>query len=151
MAAALDTLDSRYDKAVWMLINHDEVWDKAAILAHADSLQERSWHKRNGLPKEPPDLSPAALQQLQTDISAFFWQAQGRGKLCHIEPLRRNAHQDYLFVYLGDHPDTEIIWESDGSWCQRQVESVPLAAAGSVHFWHSLWPHFRAIFSSAFS
>ena len=35
--------------------------------------------------------------------------------------------------------------------CQRQIESVPLAAAGSVHFWHSLWPHFRAIFSSAFS
>lgn len=116
VAATLDTLESRYDKAVWMLINHDEVWDKAAILAHADSLQERSWHKRNGLPKEPPDLSPAALQQLQTDISAFFWQAQGRGKLCHIEPLRRNAHQDYLFVYLSDHPDTEIIWEADRSW-----------------------------------
>ncbi len=112
----LDRLDSRYDKAAWMLLNHTAVWDKAAVLAHAETLQSRSWHKRNGLPKKAPDLSPLVIQGLQTDISAFYWQAQGRGQLCRIDHLRRNAHLDYFFVYLSDHPDTEIIWDEEGNW-----------------------------------
>ncbi len=114
----LERFASRYDKATWMLLNHPGVWDKVATLAHTETLQNRSWHRRNGLPKKTPDLSPLAIKGLQADISAFYWQAEGRGQLCHIEPLCRNAHQDYLFVYLSDHPDTEIIWDEAGNWTQ---------------------------------
>ena len=114
--ADLERFDSRYDKAAWMLLNHGDVWQAVAAVAHAENLQARSWHKRNGLPRRAPDLSPPVIQKLQGDISAFYWHAEGRGRLCHIEPLRRNAHQDYLFVYLSDHPDTEIIWDANGNW-----------------------------------
>jgi hypothetical protein len=116
VAAELDRFDSRYDKAVWMLLNHGDVWEKAAVLAHAETLQNRSWHKRNGLPRKAPDMSAPVIEGLENDISAFYWQAEGRGQLCRIDHLRRNAHLDYFFVYLSDHPDTEIIWDEEGNW-----------------------------------
>ena len=101
---------SRYDKAMWVLLRRPDLWPDAVRFAHADSLASRYWEKRNGLPKGEPDTSEAAIAKLGQAISAFFVQAEGRGRLSLVETFRRSDVLDYFFVYLSDYPDTAITW-----------------------------------------
>jgi hypothetical protein len=114
IAAELDAIDSRYDKAMTVLLRYAQVWDKAVTLVHAGSLSRRCWYRRNTLPKQAPDTSEVALDMLSEDISAFYWQAQGRGQRCQIDHIQRNEHQDYFFVYLSDHANTDLTWDDAG-------------------------------------
>jgi hypothetical protein len=103
-------LDSRYDKAMWVLLRRPDIWPDAVRFAHADSLPSRYWQKRNGLPRKPPDSSREALDRLGEAISAFFVQSEGRGRLSLVEPYRRSDDLDYFFIYLSDYPDTAVTW-----------------------------------------
>jgi hypothetical protein len=114
IADELERFDSRYDKTMWVLLHHADIWEKAAVLAHAENLHKRFWFRRCHLPKKSPDTSESAMALLKRNVSTFFWQTQGRGKICHIDTFRRNAAQDYFFVYLSDHTDTDLIWDDAG-------------------------------------
>lgn len=127
--------DSRYDKAMWVLLNRPDIWQEAVTFAHADTLASRYWQKRNSLPKAAPDTSTAAIDRLRQAIAAFFVQAEGRGRLCRIEPFRRTATLDYFFVYLSDYPDTAITWSQNEQLVRetcRQAFEVVFAFDRSV-------------------
>lgn len=114
IAEELDQIDSRYDKAMTVLLRYPQVWDKAVTLVHADNLSGRCWYRRNTLPKQAPDTSEPAMDMLKRDISAFYWQSQGRGQRCTVDYIQRNEHQDYFFVYLSDHANTDLTWDEAG-------------------------------------
>jgi hypothetical protein len=114
IAGELEQFDSRYDKTMWVLLHHADIWEKAAVLAHAENLHKQFWFRRCHLPKKSPDTSESAMASLKREVSAFFWRTQGRGKICHIDTFRRNAAQDYFFVYLSDHTDTDITLDPEG-------------------------------------
>ncbi|OQC13489.1 MAG: hypothetical protein BWX73_02294 [Lentisphaerae bacterium ADurb.Bin082] len=113
IAEDLERHESRYDKAMWALLHRPDVWQDAVTFAHADRLPPRYWEKRNSLPKQPPDISAATAERLGQAISAFFVQAEGRGRLSRVERFRRTQDLDYFFVYLSDYPDTTVTWNDD--------------------------------------
>lgn len=110
VADDLARFDSRYDKAMWVVLHRPDIWPDAVRFAHADSLPSRYWEKRNGLPKGTLDTSDAAVTRLGQSVSGFFVQAEGRGRLALVEPFRRTDALDYFFVYLSDYPDTTVTW-----------------------------------------
>ena len=110
VAADIAKLDSRYDRAMWVLLHRPDIWADGVRFAHADSLPPRYWQKRNGLPGKPPDTSRPTMDRLGEAISAFFIQTEGRGRLSLVERYPRSDELDYYFVYLSDYPDTAVIW-----------------------------------------
>ena len=106
----LAQVEGRCDMAVWVLLRRPDIWPEAVRFAHADSLPQRYWEKRNGLPKAAPDTSPETVALLARALSSYFVQAEGRGRLSLVEPFRRNEELDYFFVYLSDHAGTKVIW-----------------------------------------
>jgi len=110
VADELAGMDTRYDQAMWVLLRRPDIWPDAVRFAHADSLPSRYWQKRNSLPHQPPDASEGAIGRLGEAISAFFVQAEGRGRLSLVEHYRRSDELDYYFVYLSDYPDTAVVW-----------------------------------------
>jgi hypothetical protein len=116
IAGELEASDSRYDKAMIVLLRYPQVWDKAVTLVHADNLSKRCWYRRNTLPKQAPDISEPAMDMLIRDISAFYWQAQGRGQHCQIDHIQRSENQDYFFVYLSDHANTDLVLNETGEF-----------------------------------
>ncbi len=129
IAGELESSDSRYDKAMMVLLHYPHVWDKAVTLVHADNLSKRCWYRRNTLPKQPPDISEPAMDMLSRDITTFYWQAQGRGQRCQIDHIQRNEHLDYFFVYLSDHANTDLTWDDAG-----QLRRVRRSCAFEVVF-----------------
>jgi hypothetical protein len=117
----LNAFDSRYDKAMTVLLKYPQVWDEAVPLIHAGTLSKRYWRRRNSLPQQSPDVTETALAVFKQDLSSFYWQAEGRGQLCRIDHIRRNNALDYFFVYLSDHADADMTWDDDGNW--RRVRS----------------------------
>lgn len=111
----LELSDSRYDKAMYVLLHYPEAWNNGVPVVQAESLSRRGWHRRKDLPKHAPDISEPAISSLKTGISAFYWQAEGRGKNCQIEHIQRNKIQDYFFVYLSDHADTQLDFDDSGN------------------------------------
>jgi len=114
IAGELEATDSRYDKAMTVLLKYPQVWDKAVTLVHADNLSQRCWYRRNTLPKQAPDISEPAMDMLKRDVSSYYWQAQGRGQKCQIDHIQRSENQDYFFVYLSDHADTHLDFDDSG-------------------------------------
>jgi hypothetical protein len=114
IAGELEQFDSRYDKVLWILLHHPNIWEKAAVLTHAENLHKRFWFRRCHLPQKAPDTSESAMASLKRNVSTFFWQTQGRGKICHIDTFRRNSIQDYFFVYLSDHTNTDLALDPEG-------------------------------------
>ncbi|MGD9126563.1 MAG: hypothetical protein PVH19_04215 [Planctomycetia bacterium] len=116
-----DLHKSRYDKAMYVLLHYPKVWEQAVALVFAQNLSSRYWYRCNGLPKHPPKVSEAALEELRQAMSAFYWQSQGRGEFCRIEHVQRNENQNYFFVYLSDHVRSVIAWD-DGGQCHRTLQ-----------------------------
>lgn len=111
----LESSDSRYDKAMLVLLHYPNVWEQGVPVVQAECLSSRGWHRRKDLPKTAPDVSEPARLMLKTGISAFYWQSQGRGQNCEIDHIQRNDTQDYFFVYLSDHADTQIDFDDSGN------------------------------------
>ena len=101
---------SLYGKAMWMWLNRREVFDKAQIIYQVEHMSW--WRKRNDLPKNDPDMSPATKSNLETDISTLL-KSQGRGKDCTVEMLTRED-VDYFFAYPDDFVQNIHVHDQDG-------------------------------------
>jgi hypothetical protein len=118
----LESMESRYDKAIWTFLNRPEVWEAAVLFARADSFSYgRSWVKRGNVPKTEPRTDTEGLAALQTALSAFYRERQGRGHYCTVEHFPRGKNLDYFFVYLSDYADTYINFNESGG-LQRTAE-----------------------------
>lgn len=87
-----------WGRTMWVWVNHRDVFDKAQILYQIEHMAW--WRKRNDLPQNTPDVSPAAIEKLARDISSLL-KSQGRGKDCTVERLKR-GDMHYFFAYPDD-------------------------------------------------
>ena len=118
----LEQMESRHDTAIWTFMNYPSIWAAALVFAKADSLSSgRYWVKRSNLPQEKPGTDEETLRTLQSAMSAFYRERQGRGHHCRIEHFPRGSNQDYFFVYLSDYADTYINFDDGGNF-QRTPE-----------------------------
>lgn len=99
-----------WGRAMWVWLHHRKVFDKAQIIHQVEHMAW--WRKRNDLPKNAPDTSPAAREKLERDISTLL-KAQGRGKDCTVETLTR-GNVDYFFAYPDDFVQNVTVHDEDG-------------------------------------
>ena len=133
LSPLLETMDSRYDKAIWTFMNRPDVWDASVRFAKADSLSfGRSWVKRANMPVAEPRTDPAGLRALRDAMSALYRDRQGRGHHSRVEHFQRGNDHDYFFVYLSDYTDTYINFDDSGHF-QRTPERRAFEAVNPSH------------------
>ncbi len=103
----LSALASHSERAIVTFLDHFEFWEGATLFYHADSLSY--WRKRKNLPHTPIALDMASRAELAQMISNYFHHAEGRGKNCVVELLRR-GERDYFFAYPEDYSQESIEW-----------------------------------------
>ncbi|MCG6158327.1 hypothetical protein [Rubinisphaera margarita] len=90
-----------YERAVWCWQHIRKLFNTALRIQSIDNLNW--WRKRYDLPRQQPDLSPAALQRLKLGISDYLVSKQGRGQQCTVDKYERGDT-----VYLFADPDDYI-------------------------------------------
>ena len=101
-----------YDKAFWTFLERKPIFDIALQFFDADNLPSRYWQKRKDLPRVHAATDADSKIKLQSAISSFFHQKEGRGRSCLVETYER-GELDYFFVYPEDYSKTSIEWEKD--------------------------------------
>lgn len=115
-------IQSRIDKAMWAYLNVRLAFEEAARFARADAMSAgRYWHKRNGLPKIPLEVTDDTKQALARALVGFYPEAQGRGYWCEVEHYRRSNGNEYFFAYLDNYPDSRLVFNDVGAM-QKQRE-----------------------------
>ncbi|MGE3907144.1 MAG: hypothetical protein AB7F36_14410 [Reyranellaceae bacterium] len=107
LTAKLADIKSHYARAMTTFLDHKECWRGATMHYHADSLVH--WRKRRGLPRQPAALDHESRAVLADGIGTWFREAEGRGRNCHVDVLKR-GERDYFFVYPEDWADARIEW-----------------------------------------
>jgi hypothetical protein len=103
----LAALSNHFERAMVTFLDHSEFWNGASHFHHADTLAY--WRKRKNLSKASAHVDGASLRQLAILMSTYFHQADGRGKHCTVEALRR-GELDYFFAYPEDYSKDSIEW-----------------------------------------
>jgi hypothetical protein len=117
IADDLEAMDSRFDKAMWVLLRHPDIWKAASMFARADDLSSgRSWRRRCDMPTSAPSVDDDHKAKLEKALSAFYRERQGRGHHCHVDHFLRGGKQHYFFVYLSDYAGTHINFDDRGQF-----------------------------------
>lgn len=106
-------LKNRYDKAFYIYLNYREIWEASSLFAHSDTLSAQHWYRFHIPSHMTMKHDPETLGKLGSDISAYFWQHQQRGKHYIAEYQERHNGLQYIFVYLSDYSDIYEKWETD--------------------------------------
>lgn len=105
-----------YDMAMWIYLNHENIWDTIVRFAHADRLPRRSWAACIGLPKRKAGFTDNNYDELKQAVSSYFFHKEGRGKHCYIEYFERGSDLEYYFVYLNNFTDVSMHWKGEDSF-----------------------------------
>jgi len=109
----LHPITSLIDRAAWACLHYRPVFDAAIRLAVRELLPGRYWKRR--LPVKPlpgADLN-GAVKPLETVISTYFTDQEGRGKACLVEYLKRDSLH-HFFAYPEDFPQSPLAWTAQG-------------------------------------
>jgi hypothetical protein len=109
---AIAAIEGFHAKAMWAFLEKPSYWHGASMFLHADNVSASFWKKRTDLPKIPPHVEDDDIKTLAGAISDFFYNKEGRGKNCVVEPYRRN-NKEYFFAYPEDFAQTAVEWEGD--------------------------------------
>jgi hypothetical protein len=103
----MSALDGHSERAMVTFLDHPDFWNGATMFYHADTLPW--WRKRKGLPNAPASVHDDGRRALAESISSYFHRAEGRGRNCVVEALRR-GERDYFFAYPEDYSQQSIEW-----------------------------------------
>jgi hypothetical protein len=127
---------NHYERAMATFLDHQAYWSRAVKFCHADSLS--FWRKRRGLPTKAAAIDQPSLTAMEAEIGRWFSKAEGRGRNCQVEVLRRNG-RDYFFALPEDFANEVIEWDGT-DLLQRphspafEVVFVWTTAEGSLDF-----------------
>ena len=128
LAAFVDRLagmESHSERAMTTFLDRHEFWRGATRFCHADSLPY--WRKRRGLPTRAAVIDMDSRVALQSEIGVWFREAEGRGRKCLVELLKRDE-RDYFFAFPEDFAN-----RSD-EWVGNELEQRPRNPAFEVVF-----------------
>jgi len=113
----LGDMESHYERAFWVFLNHRVVFDIACDLAYMDSLG--SWSSRKVGAGLVPAVDEKDKRNLADGVSEFY-KKQGRGQRCHVDNyLRQQPERHCYFVYPEDYATTEIGFDDEGKFYHR--------------------------------
>lgn len=132
----LAAMGSHYERAMVTFLDHAAYWPGAVHFCHADSLS--FWRKRRNLPARAAAIDLPSRAALSAEIGSWFRKAEGRGRNCRVELLRRDQ-RDYFFVFPEDFANESIEWVAN-DFARRphnpafEVVFVWSASDGSLDF-----------------
>jgi hypothetical protein len=98
IAAEVRSMKNAYERAFWVFLEHPAVFQSARTQFHITTLPQRSWEKRNGMPKQAIEINDEVLDALGRNLSAYYLARQVRGERCKVE-YRRHAGIDTFYAY----------------------------------------------------
>ena len=111
-AQDISAIDGFHAKAMWAFLEKHDYWRGATMFFHADNVSASFWKKRNDLPSALPHVEPDDIKKLASAISKYFYEKEGRGKNCKVEPYRRH-NKEYFFAYPEDYGQSGVEWVSN--------------------------------------
>lgn len=114
--SAITGHESVQDRAMWVLINHREIIRGAARFRHVDALAGKPWVTWKQMPKGPIDVPIGRGEKLAQEVGDFFFAAEGRGRLHHVERFLRNERAHYVFIYLDDFASRRPFFDSSAQF-----------------------------------
>jgi hypothetical protein len=130
---------SHRDKAMWVALRYPHVFEVASIINGANTLPQRYWKKRTGMPQVAPNKSAAEIAEFQNAIAAYYRSTQGRGHRCTIDHYLRNDKLHYFFAYPDDYANTYVGHDDQARLVRRpqtpafEVVFIFDPEEGSVH------------------
>lgn len=106
----LDAQKGFYEKVFWVFLEKHEYWPAVTAFCRADLIASSQWNECKTIIKAPAKVDEASIKALADAISNYFYQKEGRGKNCKIEPYKRN-NLDYFFAYPEDYAQSSVEWE----------------------------------------
>jgi hypothetical protein len=119
LAAELASREGFHHKAMWAYLHHREVFELASLFHYVESLPGGSWVRAMELPRTAPNVTPATTQALESRLSQYYREQQGRGHRCTVETYVRGGRDHYFFAYPDDYADTYIGHGEDGRFIRR--------------------------------
>jgi hypothetical protein len=117
LADMLGPMDSHYERALWMFLNHRNVFDVAGDLAGMDRVG--SWRRREVGEGLNPAIDKKDLGNLAAGLIEFY-KTQGRGYHCHIDNyLRRNPERHCYFAYPEDYATNDMELNENAEFVRR--------------------------------
>jgi hypothetical protein len=104
---------SLIDRAAWAALHHRPVFDAAIRLAVRELLPGRYWKRRLPVKALPGSDLNGAIKPLETAISTYFTEQEGRGKACQVDYLKRGCLH-HFFAYPEDFPASPLAWTAQG-------------------------------------
>lgn len=116
LADTLGELEDLHEKAFWVFLERPKYWPAASAFCRADAISSSQWNECRTVSRSPARVDDASIRNLEKVLSNHFFNKEGRGKNCTVEPYRR-GNLDYFFAYPEDYVHASI--EYDGPKFQR--------------------------------
>ena len=116
LADTLGGLEDLHEKAFWVFLERPKYWPAASAFCRADNIGPSQWNECRTVTRTPAKVDDASIRNLERVLSAHFFNKEGRGKNCTVEPYRRGK-LDYFFAYPEDYVHASI--EYDGPKFKR--------------------------------
>jgi len=112
LAEILSEHEGFHEKSFWVFLERPEYWPAASAFCRADSISSSQWNECRTVSHKPARVDESSIRDLEKKLSHHFFNKEGRGKNCTVEPYRRRK-LDYFFAYPEDYAHASIEWEDD--------------------------------------
>lgn len=110
LSETLGELEDLHEKAFWVFLERPEYWPAATAFCRADAISSSQWSECKTIGHTQAKVDDASIRSLEKILSNHFFNKEGRGKNCSVEPYRR-GELDYYFAYPEDYVHASIEWE----------------------------------------
>ncbi len=110
LADILGELEDLHEKAFWVFLERPKYWPAASAFCRADAIGSSQWNECRTVNHTPARVDDTSIRELEKILSHHFFNKEGRGKNCTVEPYRRGS-LDYFFAYPEDYAHASIEWE----------------------------------------
>lgn len=99
-----------HEKVIWLFLERNHYWSAVISFCRADRISFSQWNECKTINTAPANVSEEAISSLEKSLSNYFFNKDGRGKNCKIEPYKR-GELDYFFAYPEDYAQSSVEWE----------------------------------------
>jgi hypothetical protein len=148
-----------YERALIVLMEHPDVFDRAVAFMASDAAAGSRWHHRAASPGLPVITGPEDMANLEKLLRDHY-RREGRGRNCRVEYHQRTGPLRHcFFAYPEDHPIGEIAYDEradlrrrtrrrafEVAFVYRPVEgAIDVLAPGGKKTCHNLGCIFSAV------
>ena len=116
-SGTFDPMESPYEKAMWVFLNHPKVFQVATCWDYMDRVG--GWKRRYVGEGLKPAIEEKDIENLAQALSKFY-KKQGRGRHCKVYNYKRGQpERECYFAYPEDYATADIEYDEKGQYLHR--------------------------------